>query len=51
MHFIGVIALWLQLHSVLAMIVVFGLLVIATYWPGRRAEIERDGMIPLRDDF
>jgi cbb3-type cytochrome oxidase subunit 3 len=50
MHAVGVIALWLQLHSVLAMIVVFLLLVIATYWPGRRAEIERNGMIPLQDD-
>ena len=43
MHFLGQIALWLQLHSVLAMIVVFSLLVITTYWPGRRADIERDG--------
>jgi len=50
MHFLGQIALWLQLHSVLAMIVVFSLLVITTYWPGRRADIERDGMIPLQDD-
>jgi cbb3-type cytochrome oxidase subunit 3 len=50
MHFLSSLILWLQLHSVIAMIVVFSLLVITTYWPGRRAEIERNGMIPLQDD-
>ncbi len=50
MHFLGPLVAWLQLHSVLAMIVVFALLVITTYWPGRRAEIERNGMIPFHDD-
>ncbi len=42
--------LWLRLHSVIGMIVVFAIIAIATYWPTRRAEIERDGMIPLNDD-
>ena len=44
------IILWLRIHSVLAMSAVFLLLVIVTYWPGRRASIERNGMIPLNDD-
>jgi cbb3-type cytochrome oxidase subunit 3 len=42
--------LWLRLHSILAMFAVFALIVITTYWPGRRAEIERHGSIPLQDD-
>ena len=41
---------WLRLHSVIGMCVVFGLIVVATYWPGRRAEIERNGAIPFRDE-
>ena len=42
---------WLQLHSVIAMIAVFALIVVSAYWPSRRAAIERNGMIPLRDDM
>jgi cbb3-type cytochrome oxidase subunit 3 len=45
------IILWLRLHSVIGMIGVFTLIVVATYWPGRRASIERNGSIPMRDDF
>jgi len=41
---------WVQLHSVIAMLAVFGLIVITTYWPGRRGGLERLGAIPLRDD-
>jgi cbb3-type cytochrome oxidase subunit 3 len=41
---------WLQLHSILGMVAVFSLIVILTYWPGRRTSHERNGMIPLRDD-
>jgi cbb3-type cytochrome oxidase subunit 3 len=44
------IVLWLRLHSVIGMTAVFGLIVIATYWPGRRAAIEQDADIPLRDE-
>ncbi len=42
--------LWLRLHSVIFMLAVFSLIVITTYWPGRRKEIERNAMIPLQDD-
>jgi cbb3-type cytochrome oxidase subunit 3 len=50
MELFNEIVLWLRLHSVIMMIAVFGLIVITTYWPGRRAEIERSGSIPLRED-
>jgi cbb3-type cytochrome oxidase subunit 3 len=45
------IVLWLRLHSIIFMLAVFTLIVIAAYWPGRRAEMERDGAIPFRDDL
>ncbi len=41
---------WLQLHSIIIMLVVFCLVAITTYWPGRRTSQERHGLIPLRDD-
>jgi hypothetical protein len=44
------IILWLRIHSVLALCTVFTLIVIVTYWPGRGASIERNGLIPLDDD-
>jgi len=44
------IVIWLRDHSLLGMFAVFVVIVVATYWPGRRADIERDGQIPLRDD-
>ncbi len=42
--------LWLRLHSIIAMMVVFALIVINAYRPGSRATLEQDGMIPFRDD-
>lgn len=41
---------WLQLHSIILMLVVFSMIAVTTYWPGRRASLERNGSIPLRDD-
>ena len=32
------------------MLAVFTLVVITTYWPGRRTGQERHALIPLRDD-
>ena len=29
---------------------VFAVLLLATYWPGRKSQIERHGRIPLEDD-
>jgi cbb3-type cytochrome oxidase subunit 3 len=41
---------WIQHHSVVMMFGVFLLIVAATFWPGRKSELERDGRIPLEDD-
>jgi cbb3-type cytochrome oxidase subunit 3 len=50
MQIINGIVHWLQLHSIIFMIVVFALIAINAYRPGRRAALEQDGMIPFRDD-
>jgi cbb3-type cytochrome oxidase subunit 3 len=44
------ILMWLVAHSVLLVVAVFAMLVVVTYWPGRKARFQRDAMIPLRDD-
>jgi len=41
---------WLEHYSVVVMTLVFVLIVAATYWPGRKAEIEKQGRIPFEDD-
>ena len=41
---------WLEHYSVVAMALVFFVIVAATYWPGRKSGIERQGRIPLEDD-
>jgi len=42
--------MWLQHHWVVPVAVVFLLIVLTTYWPGRKSQIERHGRIPLEDD-
>jgi cbb3-type cytochrome oxidase subunit 3 len=44
------ILLFLMRHSIVLVGAVFLLLMVTTYWPGRRARFERDAHIPLRDD-
>jgi cbb3-type cytochrome oxidase subunit 3 len=41
---------WLMRYSVVGVGLVFALILITTYWPGRKARIERNGCIPLEDD-
>lgn len=41
---------WIKLHSVVPMLAVFVLIVVTTFWPGRRTRFERDSRIPLDDD-
>ena len=41
---------WLEHYSVVIMTVVFVGIVVVTYWPGRKTEIEQQGRIPLGDD-
>ncbi len=42
--------LWLQHYSVVVITIVFLLLIVTTYWPSRRAEMEHDAHIPLDDE-
>ncbi len=42
--------LWLRNHSVVPMMLVFTIIALATYWPGRRKTIESHGAIPFRDE-
>jgi cbb3-type cytochrome oxidase subunit 3 len=41
---------WLQHNWIAPVVLVFVLILITTYWPGRKAQIERHGQIPLEDD-
>lgn len=41
------IILWTQHYWIAPVFAVFSLILLTTYWPGRRAEIERKGRIPL----
>jgi cbb3-type cytochrome oxidase subunit 3 len=47
--FIEVMA-YLRLHSFVAVTIVFSLVLLATYWPGRRESIERHARIPFDDE-
>ncbi len=40
----------LEHYSVVIMTLVFIIIVAATYWPGRKNEIEQQGLIPFKDD-
>jgi cbb3-type cytochrome oxidase subunit 3 len=41
---------WLEHYSVVPMTLVFVIIVAATYWPGRKQQIEQQGRIPFKDD-
>jgi hypothetical protein len=41
---------WLMRYSIVGVGLVFSLILITTYWPGRKSRIERNGFIPLEDD-
>ena len=42
--------MWLQHHWVVPVMIVFLLILVTIYWPGRKAQIERHGRIPIEDD-
>lgn len=42
--------LWAEHHSVVLVLAVFCVIVVTTYWPGRKRQIEDHGFIPLQDD-
>lgn len=39
-----------RIYSVVMMVIVFSLLMVTVFWPGRRARFDRDALIPLEDD-
>ncbi len=41
---------WLQHNWIAPVVVVFVLILVSTYWPGRKSKIEQHGRIPLEDD-
>nr|WP_294500932.1 cbb3-type cytochrome c oxidase subunit 3 [uncultured Rhodopila sp.] len=41
---------WIEHYSVVPMTLFFVVIVVATYWPGRKQEIEKQGRIPFEDD-
>jgi cbb3-type cytochrome oxidase subunit 3 len=41
---------WAQQHSVLLMLAIFLVIFATTYWPGRKERVERNGLIPFKDD-
>jgi cbb3-type cytochrome oxidase subunit 3 len=40
----------LEHYSVVVMVLLFVGIVAATYWPGRKTKIEKQGRIPFKDD-
>ena len=42
--------IWLQHNWIVPVFTIFVLIVVTTYWPGRKSQIERHGQIPLEDD-
>jgi cbb3-type cytochrome oxidase subunit 3 len=45
-----ILIMWLQHNSILLVFAVFVLILLTTYWPGRRSIVEQHGRIPLDDD-
>ncbi len=49
MSLMGVIV-WMMRYSIVGVGLVFIMILLTTYWPGRKAHVERHGAIPLEDD-
>jgi cbb3-type cytochrome oxidase subunit 3 len=41
---------WLEHYVIVIMTAVVVAIIAVTYWPGRKAQIEQQGRIPLEDD-
>lgn len=41
---------WMMRYSVIGVGLAFTMILLTTYWPGRKARVERNGWIPLEDD-
>jgi cbb3-type cytochrome oxidase subunit 3 len=42
--------MWVQHNFIAVVFAVFLLILMTTYWPGRRSQLEQYGRIPLNDD-
>ena len=42
--------MWVEHNAIVVVFTVFLLILITTYWPGRRSQLERHALIPLEDD-
>jgi cbb3-type cytochrome oxidase subunit 3 len=42
--------IWLEQYGIVAMLSVFLLIFVTTYWPSRKSQIEQLARIPLDDD-
>lgn len=40
---------WLQQHSIIFMFVAFVMILVTTFWPGRKKTFDRDARIPFQD--
>ena len=49
MSLMGIIV-FLMRYSIVGVGLVFIMILLTTYWPGRKAHVERNGFIPLEDD-
>jgi len=41
---------WIEHYSIVVVFIVFALVLVTTYWPGRKATLESKGRILLDDD-
>ncbi|HVZ08158.1 cbb3-type cytochrome oxidase subunit 3 [Rhodopila sp.] len=41
---------WIDHHLMIVMMVLFVAIVVFTYWPSRKKNVERQGQIPFKDD-
>jgi cbb3-type cytochrome oxidase subunit 3 len=41
---------WLQQHSIIMMFAVFVMILVTTFWPGRKQDFDKAAHIPLDDD-
>ncbi len=42
--------MWVEHNAIVVVFTVFLLILITTYWPGRKSQLERHALIPLEDD-
>jgi cbb3-type cytochrome oxidase subunit 3 len=41
---------WLDHYMIIVLMLMFVAIVVLTYWPGRKKNLEQQGQIPFKDD-